>query len=270
MCALCYKTVTMANFQNTVAEMTLTDKTAEYSEKVKANEMNPLASLYENLLNLGADSVADKEQKKYIRITNFITINAFIASLVYLTIAILWERWFWFGANLGMTVVCLLVIFMNGFNYTNLSRLTFMLGVNLALFGGIVVMGPQARGDNFFLIALVIPFLIYDLKSTIHILLGVGTSMALLVFCSYLVPFMTAYNLNVEQQLLMYHIGLVIQFFFSAFGCLSNGALQSQSRGRSGFVSRSNVISNNRVKAVQFRPGTICLHHFARFKSPCP
>ena len=215
MCALCYKTVTMANFQNTTVEMTLTDKTAEYSEKVKANEMNPLASLYQNLLNLGADSVADKEQKKYIRITNFITINAFIASLVYLTLAILWERWFWFGANLGMTVVCLLVIFMNGFNYTNLSRLTFMLGVNLALFGGIVIMGPQARGDNFFLIALVIPFLIYDLKSTVHILLGVGTSMALLVFCTYLMPFMAQYNLNGEQQLLMYHIGLVIQFFLA-------------------------------------------------------
>jgi signal transduction histidine kinase len=205
----------MANFQDTTAELTFTDKTEEYSEKVKANEMNPLASIYENLLNLGADSVTDKEQKKYIRITNFIAINAFLASLVYLTLAIIWEKWFWFNANLGMTVFCLIVVFMNGFNYTNLSRITFMVGVNIMLFLGIVIMGPLARGESFFLIALVIPFLIYDLKSVVHIIGGVGLSMSLMVLCSYPLPFFAQYNLSHDQQLLMYHIGLVVAFFLA-------------------------------------------------------
>ena len=53
----------MANFQDSAVEFTLSEKTDEYSEKVKANEMNPLVSLYENLLNLGAKSVAGKHQK---------------------------------------------------------------------------------------------------------------------------------------------------------------------------------------------------------------
>ena len=205
----------MANFQDTTVEITLTDKTAEYSEKVKANEMNPLTSLYENLLNLGADSVADKEQKKYVRITNFITINGFIASLVYLTMSILWEKWFWFDANLGMSLVCLVVVFMNGFNYVNLSRVTFMVGVNLMLFAGIVIMGPAARGDSFFLVALVIPFLIYDLKNVGYIIGGVAISMILMVVCSMPMPYFTPYNLSHEQQLLMYHIGLVVEFFLA-------------------------------------------------------
>ena len=205
----------MANFQDTTAEMTLTDKTAEYTEKVKSNEMNPLASIYENLLNLGVDSVTDKEHKKYIRITNFITINAFVASLVYLTLAIVWERWFWFNANLGMTVLCVVVIFLNGFNLTNVARVTFMVGVNLMLFLGILIMGPAARGESFFIIALVIPFLIYDLKNVGYIIGGVGLSMVLMVLCGNPPPFFTQYNLTHDQQQSMYHIGMVVQFFLA-------------------------------------------------------
>jgi hypothetical protein len=95
----------MANFRDNAIDFSLTDKTAEYSEKVKSNEMNPLVSLYENLLSVGADSDIEKSQKKYVRITNFLTINAFVASLVYLTIAILWEKWFWMYSTLVVSLL---------------------------------------------------------------------------------------------------------------------------------------------------------------------
>jgi len=202
----------MANFQDSAVGLSMTDKTVEYSEKVKANEMNPLLSLYENLLSLGTDSVSGKHQKKYIRITNYITINAFLASLVYLTAAILWEKWYWLNATLSMSLICLAVIFMNGFNYTRLSRITFMVGINLMLFLGIVIMGPLARGESFFLVAMIIPFLIYDLKSTGYLALGVGLSLVLMFLCGYVTPCFKPYYLSTEQQILMFHIGLVVQF----------------------------------------------------------
>ena len=205
----------MANFQDSAVEFTLSEKTDEYSEKVKANEMNPLVSLYENLLNLGAKSVAGKHQKKYIRITNFITMNAFLASLVYLTLAVLWEQWYWLASTLSMSLMCVCVVFLNGFNYTNLSRLTFMVGVNLLLFAGIVTMGSIARGESFFLIAMIIPFLLYDLKNLKVIVFGVSLSIILMFSVSYVSPYLVAYNLSVEQQLMMYHIGLVVEFFLA-------------------------------------------------------
>ena len=203
----------MANVQDNAVGLTLSDKTEEYSEKVKANEMNPLVSLYENLLNLGADSVTGKNQKKYIRITNFITINGFLASLVYLTLAILWEKWYWLNANLGMSLLCLCVIFLNGFNYTRVSRMLFMVGINLFLFVGMVLMGPIARSESFFLIAVLIPFLIYDLKNVGHIVAGIALSMFLMFSVAYVTPYFAQYHLSTEQQLLMFHIGLVVQFF---------------------------------------------------------
>ena len=206
----------MANFQDSTVGLNMTDKTVEYSETVKANEMNPLVSLYENLLNLGAESVTGKHQKKYIRITNFITINAFIASLVYLTMAILWEKWFWLNANLLMSLLCVAVIFMNGFNYTNVSRITFMIGVNVLLYLGMLVMGPMAHSESFFLVAMIIPFLIYDLKNSGFITLGVGLSMVLMFSVSYISPYFSAYYLSTEQQVMMFHIGLVVQFLVAA------------------------------------------------------
>jgi len=205
----------MANFQDSAVGFSITDKTAEYSEKVKANEMNPLLSLYENLLNLGVDSISAKHQKKYLRITNFITINAFLASLVYITLAVLWEKWFWLGANLGMSLLCLAVVFMNGFNYTRLSRITFMTGVNLLLFAGIVIMGPLTHGESFFLVAMIIPFLIYDINDAGYIMGGVGLSMLLMIMCGNVAPYFKSYYLSNEQQILMFHIGLVVQFFIA-------------------------------------------------------
>ena len=208
-----YKMIPMANVQDNAVGLSLTDKTAEYSEKVKANEMNPLVSLYENLLNLGAESVAGKNQKKYIRITNFITINGFLASLVYLTLAILWEKWYWLNANLGMSLLCLGVIFLNGFNYTRASRMVFMLGINLFLFAGMILMGPLTRSESFFLIAVLIPFLIYDLKNIGHIVLGIALSMFLMFSVGYVTPYFAQYHLSNEQQTWMYHVGLIVQFF---------------------------------------------------------
>ena len=88
-----------------------------------------------------------------------------------------------------------------------------MVGVNLLLFAGIVIMGPIARGESFFIIALIIPFLIYDLKQTGYILFGISLSLILMLLCDTVMPYFKPYYLSNEQQLLMYHIGMIVQFF---------------------------------------------------------
>ena len=209
----------MANFSDNAVELSLTDKTEEYSEKVKANEMNPVLAVYESLLNVGVHSVTNKSQKKYIRTTNFLTLNAFIASLVYLTLAILWEKWSWFNANLCMSLLLISVGFMNGFNLTRLSRVTFMVGSNLLLFAGIIIMGPLARAESFYVIALLVPFLLYDLKEEVrYIILGVGLSFVLMCLCDVVMPYFKPYNLGTDQQILMYHLGIAVQFFLAIGG----------------------------------------------------
>jgi signal transduction histidine kinase len=206
----------MANFQDNAIDFSLTEKTAEYSEKVKANEMNPIVSVYENLLNVGVEFVADKSQKKFVRITNFLTINAFAASLVYLSLAFIWEKWFWLNSILGVSLLCVCVGFMNGFGYTRMAKGSFMIGVNLLLFLGILTMGPIAKGESVYLIAIIIPFLIYDLKKDFgYVAIGVVLPLALMLSCEYLTPYFKAYYLTEPQQVLMYHVGIVVQFFLA-------------------------------------------------------
>jgi signal transduction histidine kinase len=205
----------MANVYDNTVDFNLTDKTSEYSEKVKANEMNPVLSVYESLLNLGCDVISEKNQKKYIRICNFITINTFVGSLVYLTLAILWEKWFWLNSVLALSLTCLLVLFMNGYGKTNLSRLTFMVGVNLLLFLNALFMGPDAKAENFFVLAIIIPFLIYDISEIVYVFSGIAIPVVFIYSYSYFQSFFTGYNLAHNQQVLLSEIGIVVQFLLT-------------------------------------------------------
>ena len=205
----------MANVYDSRAELYMTDKTAEYTEKVRANEMNPLLSVYESLLSLGTKGIAEKSGQKYVRISNFMAINSFAASLVYLTFAILWEKWYWLNSSLALSVTCLIVLFLNGFNKTKASRLTFMFGINLLVFLNGLFIGPEAQGTSFFLIALVIPFLIFDTKDVAFIVTGVTLPVALIFIYNFVAPLFLAYNLSHEQQILLYHVGILLQVFLT-------------------------------------------------------
>ncbi|MDB5281352.1 MAG: Solute:Sodium Symporter [Bacteroidota bacterium] len=205
----------MANAYETPVEIDLADKSAEYTEKVKANELNPIVSVYESLLSLGTNSILEKTQKKYIRICNFIAINTFAASLVYLILAILWEKWYWFNSILALTITCVCVLFLNGFNKTSMSRLTYMLGINALVLLNALFIGPEAKGESFFIIAIIIPFLIYDIKEIGFIASGIIIPLVFIFAYAFVTPFFTAYNLGHEQQILLYRIGIVIQVLLS-------------------------------------------------------
>jgi hypothetical protein len=78
----------MSNPFNSAVELVMPGKSEEYTEKVKANEMNPVRAVYESLLNLGVEETDDKKIRKFIRITNFGATTIFAASLLYLSMAI--------------------------------------------------------------------------------------------------------------------------------------------------------------------------------------
>ena len=160
----------MPNFYENAIELAITEKSSEYTEKVKANEMNPLLSVYENLLNLGADSITEKTHKKYIRISRHNFYFASIRSPAQLSICrsqFSGSAWYaWLNAILALTLTCLFVLFMNGFGKTKMSRLTYMLGANSFLLLNALFIGPLSQSETYFIPAIIIPFLIYDPQRT--------------------------------------------------------------------------------------------------------
>ncbi|HWB64663.1 MAG TPA: histidine kinase dimerization/phospho-acceptor domain-containing protein, partial [Chitinophagales bacterium] len=202
----------MPNSYESLLGINLSEKSAEYTEKVKANEMNPIVGVYTSLLNLGTDAVADRRQKKYIQSTNFVAINTFLASLIYLSMAIFWEQWYWLNSIIALNLTCLGVLFMNGFGRINISRITFIVGVNALLFVNALFVGPMGQGGSFFIIIIIVPFLIYDIKDTLNIAIGVLLPLLFIYLVSVIQPMFAGYHLPLPEQELLYKVGIVLQF----------------------------------------------------------
>jgi len=204
----------MAKLYDSTAELAFTNKPGEYAQKVESNEMNPLKSVYLGLLNLGADTVQQKNQKKYTRITNFVAVITFLGTLVYLSFSIFWDKWYWLYTLLSLSVTCLGVLFLNSFGKTTAARVIYILGFNWLIFLNTLIVGPSAMGNNYLFVALIIPFLIFDMKQVGLIMLGIVTPLILLYSFEYAVPFFNSYNLEPAQQQLVQKVGIVLQCIF--------------------------------------------------------
>jgi signal transduction histidine kinase len=201
----------MAKVYETTSELTFTDMPNEYAQKVEANEMNPVKSVYISLLNLGVDAVERKNQKKYIRITNFVAIVTFLGTLAYLSFAIFWEKWYWLYAMLSLSLTCLGVLALNSFGYITASRVTFILGFSSLVFVNTLFVGPHVMGINYLFIALIMPFLLFDVKNTFWVLTGIIVPLTLIYLFDFVLPYFSTYNLTTEQQNLLERMSIVLQ-----------------------------------------------------------
>jgi signal transduction histidine kinase len=192
-------------------ELSFTDKPSEYAQKVEANERNVILSVYLGLLNLGTDAIEGSNQKKYVRITNFVAMLTFLGTLTYLSCAIFWEKWYWLSAMLSLSLSSIGVLVLNSFGRITASRVLFILGFSILSCLNILFVGPLSGGTNYLFIALVMPFLLFDVKKTGFILMGVILPLVLLYSIEYLFPFFSAYNLDLEQQAILQRMSIVLQ-----------------------------------------------------------
>lgn len=201
----------MAKVYESTSELTFSDSSSEYAQKVEANEMNPVKSVYLSLLNLGTHAVERKNQKKYIRITNFVAIITFLGTLSYLSFAIFWEKWYWLFAMLSLSLTCLGVLALNSFGRTTASRVMFLLGFSSLVLLNTLFVGSNVMGINYLFIALIMPFLIFDVKKTGLILMGIIMPLVFIYSFDYLLPYFGEYNLGADQQNIVQKMSVVLQ-----------------------------------------------------------
>jgi hypothetical protein len=68
------------------------------------------------------------------------------------------------GATLLLGLVCILVLLLNYKGKTNASRMMYLFTAYLAVYLNGLFIGPLSQSENFFIIAVLIPFLIYDIS----------------------------------------------------------------------------------------------------------
>jgi signal transduction histidine kinase len=200
----------MAKLYNTPG-IAFTDKPEQYRETLAQNEMNPLRSVYRSLVNMGVANSTTAKEKKHTTITNFIAINSFIGSLVYLVIAIIWDSWFYFGSVAILTAASVATILLNSYHHNISARILYIVGINVAVFFNTLVSGSETGADSFLILAVVLPFIVFDIKKPAYIVCGVLLPMALLYSYSSTAPYFTQYNFNGTQQLLLKRVNILFE-----------------------------------------------------------
>jgi signal transduction histidine kinase len=202
-------------------EVTLSQSEKVYKETLESNEMNPLLAVYSSLINLGT-SASDTRDAKYIRAFNFISFVTFIVTLFYLVAAIFLEKWVWIVQLALVESLCIGTLTLNSYGKVNLSRYVYLMGINLLVFFSALFIGPIANVEHHLILAVALPFLVFDYRRVYEIGISVVLSVALLAFYYSGVIFFEQYHFSedVQQEIarivifsqLLVLLAMVIQF----------------------------------------------------------
>ena len=161
------------DFYHSTVEFPLSGVADKHQNKNEIKLSDLLLSEYMTLLNLGTDFVKESKQIKYINICNFIAMTSLLASLVYIALSIIWSNALWFIAVNTLCICSVAVLFLNKIGMINTSRILYLVSVNMLLYIIALIIGPHARSENFLIIAVLIPFLMYDLSQIRYIIIGI-------------------------------------------------------------------------------------------------
>lgn len=178
-------------------------------------DTNFLFAAVNSLMNLGVNDVHHHNQQKYVRVTNFIALNSLGGAIFYTILAFFWDQWQWMAATAMLGLSCILVLFLNAKGKTSASRFVYVFGVHLVVYLNALLIGPLSQAENFFIIAVLIPFLMYDIKEVTIIIFGVLYPMVLIYSYDFVEPFFRVHQLADWQQFALKKMGVVMQIYLT-------------------------------------------------------
>ncbi len=200
----------MKQLSTSPQEVTLSQSEKAYKETLESNEMNPLMAVYTSLINLGTYG-SDARDTKYIRAFNFISFMTFIVTFFYLVAAIFFEKWVWVLQLALAESVCIGALALNSYGKVNLSRYMYLMGINLLVFFSALLIGPEANVEHHLILAVALPFLVFDYRRVYEIGISVVLSVALLGFYYLGVIFFEEYHFSEDVQQVIARIGVFSQ-----------------------------------------------------------
>lgn len=185
------------------------------SNLAKTVDVNFFSSALQSLMNLGINDVPHHNQQKYIRVTNFVALNSLAASLFYTILAFFWDQWYWMIATMALGLVCAFVLLLNSKGKTNASRLLYLFGVSLAVYVNGLLIGPHSQTENYFIVAVLIPFLIYDISELGIIAVGIFFPMLLVYSYEFIEPVFNKFHIEIWQQLALQKVSIIMQIYLT-------------------------------------------------------
>jgi light-regulated signal transduction histidine kinase (bacteriophytochrome) len=94
----------------------------------------------------------------------------------------------------------------------------FLIGVNVLVFVIALIAGSMAMGQTFFLVSIITPFLLYDVKKVWHIIIGLTLPAVFMYSFANVEPYFLQFNLTPAQQQLIANVNIAVQFFLMVAG----------------------------------------------------
>lgn len=170
-----------------------------FADMMEANELHPVVAVFQSILNMGT-AVAPQGDIKYVRAFNFIVSLTFLVTLGYLIVAIFWESWIWISLLCAGELLCISVFILNAYGRINISRYLFLIFINVLVYLSALLIGPLAKIENHLILAVALPFLVFDFRRVYEIGISVVLSVALLCFYQFSSSLFIEYNLSEKVQ----------------------------------------------------------------------
>ncbi|MCW5909112.1 MAG: hypothetical protein KIS94_14700 [Chitinophagales bacterium] len=200
----------MKKLSTSLHEVAISGNEKVYSDTIEANELNPLLAVYNIIINVGT-SVAHTRDVKYVRAFNFIVSLTFLVTLGYLAAAIFWESWVWISLLTAGELLCITSLTLNAYGKINISRYLFLIVINVLMYVSALLIGPLAGIEHHLILAVALPFLVFDYRRVYEIGVSVVLSVALLTSYQFSSGLLVQYNLNEKIQAVIGQISMFSQ-----------------------------------------------------------
>lgn len=202
----------MANLYQTTMQLPWERVAAKRNQKKKTTIAEDLMNLYVQIIYSGTTKTQADSRIKYIRITNFIASTTILTAVLYIFFALLWGNTVWLMTLIGLGASGVGVVLLNKKGHTNTSRIFYLLSLNLFIYLGSVIVGPLAHSENFFMVSIIIPFLIFEIERPVWISTGIIVPVVLYCLYHYTAPAFSDFYLTTNQQIFLNPITRMLEF----------------------------------------------------------
>jgi signal transduction histidine kinase len=188
------------DFYTSGISLPLNEAAIKPDKQYRSGIYKQLVRAYLQILYLGTPYVKEKKQLKYIKISNFVAMMALIASVVYMALSIIMGNLLLLSVLSCLFPISIGTLYLNKIGKLDLSRVGFIIPVSILLYIAALIVGPYADSEYFLLIAVILPFLIYDIDHIKLTSICIILPLVLLLSYPYVEPFFAPYHLSPSYQ----------------------------------------------------------------------
>lgn len=169
--------------------------------------------LWNRIITLGVRKEDPYSKSKFVIFTNLVSFLTAVSVACYIPFSLL-NGYNTLALVQLIDVLCVVsALYLNSRGHYTAASMVFIGVVNTFVFFNALYIGFDSKVHEFFYLSNVIPFLLFPIRQSKKIALGVAAALGGFAAYYYMYPLFTQYNLSPATQLSIYQINIAMKFF---------------------------------------------------------